>query len=737
MKKYIALLLVFMATGSYAQQLVTGTVFDTDGERVIGASVTWKNSTIGTTTDIDGKFEIKPHKGSKELTVSFIGYEPVTLAINSQTKLPLDIKLKPGIELKEVQVTGRKMGLVQNRAGVLNSQTISSTELLRAACCNLGESFETNPSVDVSYSDAATGAKQIKLLGLSGTYVQMLTENIPNFRGAASPYGLGYIPGPWMQSIQVSKGTSSVKNGYEAITGQINVEYKKPKTADIVSANLYGNSMGRFEANADASVILNKNLSTMVFAHYENETDEQDDNHDGFSDSPSMKQYNLQNRWEYHKGNYMLHAGIKGLSEKRASGQMYDMDNPYRIGINTDRVELFAKNAFILNPEKNSSIALILSGSVHNQDSYFGRKLYDVNQNNGYASLLFETDFTSKHNLSTGLSFNYDSYDQSYRLTHNINQSKTDDFIKEAVSGAYAQYTYKPSDKWTFMAGLRGDYSSQYGFFVTPRAHIKYNMNEYVNLRASVGKGYRAPHVLAENNFLLASSRSVNIADNLNQEEAWNYGASASFYLPIAGKTLNINTEYYYTDFTKQVVTDMDSDPHAVSFYNLNGESYAKNFQIEASYPFFKGFTLTAAYRMTDVKTTYNGILREKPLTGKYKGLITASYQTPMKIWQFDTTLQLNGGGRMPTPYTNEDGSLSWGNRYKGFPQLSAQITRFFRFGSIYLGAENLTGFTQKSPIIDASNPYGNNFDSTMIWGPVQHGAKYYIGVRFNLPKDI
>ncbi len=737
MKKYIALLLVFMATGSYAQQLVTGTVFDTDGERVIGASVTWKNSTVGTTTDVDGKFEIKPHKGSKELTVSFIGYEPVTLAINSQTKLPLDIKLKPGIELKEVQVTGRKMGLVQNRAGVLNSQTISSTELLRAACCNLGESFETNPSVDVSYSDAATGAKQIKLLGLSGTYVQMLTENIPNFRGAASPYGLGYIPGPWMQSIQVSKGTSSVKNGYEAITGQINVEYKKPQTADIVSANLYGNSMGRFEANADASVLLNKNLSTMVFAHYENETDEQDDNHDGFSDSPSMKQYNLQNRWEYHKGNYMLHAGIKGLSEKRASGQMHDMDNPYRIGINTDRVELFAKNAFILNPEKNSSIALILSGSVHNQDSYFGRKLYDVNQNNGYASLLFETDFTSKHNLSTGLSFNYDSYDQSYRLTHNINQSKTDDFIKEAVSGAYAQYTYKPSDKWTLMAGLRGDYSSQYGFFVTPRAHIKYNMNEYVNLRASAGKGYRAPHVLAENNFLLASSRSVNIADNLDQEEAWNYGASASFYLPIAGKTLNINTEYYYTDFNKQVVTDMDSDPHAVSFYNLNGESYAKNFQIEASYPFFKGFTLTAAYRMTDVKTTYNDILREKPLTGKYKGLITASYQTPMKIWQFDTTLQLNGGGRMPAPYTNEDGSLSWDKRYKGFPQLSAQITRFFRFGSIYLGAENLTGFTQKNPIIDASNPYGNKFDSTMIWGPVQHGAKYYLGVRFNLPKDI
>lgn len=736
MKIYIALLLALLATSTYAQQPpITGTVSDTEGELIIGASVAWKNSTIGTTTDVDGKFEIKPLTGNKELTISFIGYEPVTLAINSKTAFPIEVKLKPGIELKEVQVTGRKIGLVQNRAGILNSQTITSTELLRAACCNLGESFETNPSVDVSYSDAATGARQIKLLGLSGTYVQMLTENIPNFRGAASPYGLGYIPGPWMQSIQVSKGTSSVKNGYEAITGQINVEYKKPQTADIVSANVYGNSMGRFEANADASVLLNKNLSTMVFAHYENETKEQDDNHDGFSDSPTMEQYNLQNRWEYHKGNYMFHGGIKGLSEKRASGQMNDMSNPYRIGINTDRVELFAKNAFILNPKNNSSVALILSGSVHDQDSYFGRKLYDVNQNNGYASLLFETDFTKKHNLSTGLSFNYDSYDQSYRLTHDDAQPSTDDFIKESVSGAYAQYTYNPNEKWTLMAGLRGDYSSQYGFFVTPRAHIKYNMNEYVNLRASAGKGYRTTHVLAENNYLLASSRNVNIADNLNQEEAWNFGASASFYLPITGKTLNINTEYYYTDFVKQVVTDMDTDPHAVSFYNLDGKSYAKNFQVEATYPFFKGFTLTAAYRITDVKTTYNGVLKEKPLTGKYKGLVTASYQTPMKIWQFDTTLQFNGSGRMPSPYTNANGSPSWNERYKGFPQLSAQITRFFRLGSIYVGAENLTGFTQKNPIVAANDPYGNNFDSTMIWGPVQHGSKFYVGIRFNLPR--
>jgi len=284
------------------------------------------------------------------------------------------------------------------------------------------------------------------------------------------------------------------------------------------------------------------------------------------------------------------------------------------------------------------------------------------------------------------------------------------------------------------MGGLRGDYSSEYGFFVTPRAHIKYNPNEIVHFRLSAGKGYRTNHVLAENNYLLASSRQVTIADNLDQEEAWNYGASVSTYIPLFGKTLNVNTEYYYTDFRNQVVVDMDSNPHEIAFTNLDGKSYSKAFQVEASYPFFEGFTLLAAYRLTDAKTTYNGQLLEKPLTSKYKGLITASYQTPLGIWQFDTTLQLNGGGRMPNPYALADGSSSWSSRYGSFEQLSAQITRYFRGWSLYVGAENLTNFKQKNPIIAATEPWGDNFDSTMIWGPV-HGAKYYVGVRLNLSK--
>ena len=737
--KYI--FLIFFSLLLYpVQAKVRGVVKDSAGEPLPGANVAWVNTKIFTVTAEDGSFSVDKPKDSETLVISYIGFENDTIHVDSEN-VKLEIVLREGLSLGEVNVVRRRFGTTKLRSSAMNVDIISSAELSRAACCNLGESFVTNPSVDVSYSDAATGAKQIKLLGLSGTYVQMMTENIPNYRGAAAPYGLGYVPGPWMQSIQVSKGSSSVKNGYESITGQINVEFKKPQLpeADWVSANQFASSTGRYEANADATLKLSKRWSTSLLAHYENETMAHDANHDGFADIPRVEQYNLWNRWAYMGDHYVFQAGIKALSEWRNSGQVNHGGNPgqelYKIGIDTRRYEAFTKNAYIFNKEKNTNLALILQGTFHNQDAVYGHKLYDVDQTNVYASLLFETEFSKRHSLSTGLSFNYDGYDQRYRLTNDVELPRLKSFEKESVPGAYVQYTYNLEDKLILMGGIRGDYSSMHGFFVTPRAHVKYNPNEFVNFRLSAGKGYRTNHVLAENNYLLASSRKVRIAGDLDQEEAWNYGASISSYIPLFGKTLNLNAEYYYTDFLKQVVVDMDTDPHEIAFYNLNGRSYSHVFQVEVNYPLFKGFTLTAAYRFTDAKTTYNGELKERPLTSRYKGLVTASYKTPLEIWQFDATLQLNGGGRMPSRYILEDGTPSWSARYGSFEQLSVQITRYFRRWSIYVGGENLTNFKQKNPIIDAANPWGENFDSTMIWGPV-HGAKAYIGIRFNWARN-
>ena len=634
--------------------------------------------------------------------------------------------------LEELMVTTKRAGMIKSN-GVMNQTLVTQAELCRAACCNLGESFTTNPSVDVSYSDAATGAKQIKLLGLSGSYVQMLTENIPNFRGAASPFALGYVPGPWMQSIQVSKGSSSVKNGYESITGQINVEYLKPQSEKEIAANLYVNTMAKIEANATANFHLSDKVSTGLLLHYEDGLANHDGNKDGFIDTPDIRQVNAINRWSYFGDRYIFQAGIKFIDEKRESGQSSHMDNEsheplFRIGLQTDRYEIFAKNAYIFDKEKNTNIALILSGSLHKLDAGYGYKQYKVNQRNLYASLLFETDFSPAHNISTGISFNYDNYHEQARFTHNQNDPLNKMKSAEAVTGAYAQYTFNLEDKLILMGGIRADYSSLFGTFVTPRAHIKYAPFSWGSIRLSVGKGYRTVHPLAENNYLMGSGRTL-VIDSKQQEAAWNYGASTSFSIPLFGRNLSLNLEYYYTDFSRQSIIDYDSKPGYILLSDLNGKSYSHTFQVDASYMIFRGFQLTAAYRLSDSKTTYGNQLLERPLTSRYKGLVSAQYSTPLGLWQFDVTMQFNGGGRMPTPMVGDDGTPLWGERFPAYQQLSAQVTRWFRNWSIYLGGENLTGFKQKNPIVAANDPWSTQFDPTMVWGPVE-GPMVYLGVR-------
>lgn len=731
---YLILLITFFAISARADE-VKGHVFDDNNQPVIGANVYWEGTQQGTTTDVDGVFKLKTRKSTNNLVVSYIGYTTFVMPVTNPDE-PLQITLKGEVALEEVVISERKMGTIASRTSVLQTQKITYDEICRAACCNLAESFETNPSVDVSYADAATGARQIKLLGLAGTYVQMLTENYPNFRGAASLYGLDYVPGAWMESIQVSKGTSSVKNGYEALAGQINVEFKKPPTADIFSVNLFGSDAGRYEGNADASWHINDKVSTGLLVHYSNDNKQHDGNDDGFLDTPLKEQVNLMNRWYHKLDNYVAQYGARYLHENRTGGQAtkhHDFADPYQVHLETNRAELYTKQAYIIDKEKVESVALILSGSYHEQKSMYDRTPYNVYQNNVYASLLYEKEFSPAHSLSTGLSMNYDGFDE------NLLQAGTRKVFDrtEVVPGAYVQYTYNLNDKLIVLGGIRADYSSLYDFFVTPRVHIKYNPFDWFHVRASAGKGFRTANILAENNFLLSSSRKMNIAENLDQEEAWNTGLNLSFYIPLFGKELSLNGEWYYTNFLKQVVVDMDSDPHAVGFYNLDGKSYSNSFQVEATYPFFRGFTLTAAYRYTDAKTDYRnaeGVTRrlKKPLVSDYKALATASYQTPLKKWQFDLTGQFNGGGRMPTP---DAMNPLWEPNFNAYTVVNAQITRYFRRWSIYIGAENLFDYKQSHPIIDAENPRGDNFDGSMVWGPV-HGRKIYAGLRFNISRD-
>ena len=657
--------------------------------------------------------------------------------------------------IEEVQVVQRRKGTVKSRTDAFDTQRINSEELCRAACCNLSEAFETSASVDVAYADAATGAKQIRLLGLNGTYVQLIQENTPAVRGLAQNFGLEYIPGPWMSSIQVSKGTSSVINGYEATSGQINVELLKPQIQSPLAVNLMFNSDLMAEANiaggwkieSRKQKVESRKLYTGILAHYGQNFMAMDGNHDSFMDMPKTINANLANRWFYKEGNYTFQAFVRGLYDRRRAGQFADtIANPYHINLNTWRVEGFLKNGYVFDEETGSSVALITAVSYHDLNNDYGLRNWKANQLNVYANAIYQGNFEGRgeidndHRLSAGISVNFDKYGETLNiLPDNLNWW-------EVVPGIFAEYSLKYDEKLSLVAGVRADYSTRYGFFVTPRMNIRYTPWEWWTLRASVGLGYRSPNVIADNAFILPSSRTIHITDKIEQERAVNSGISTTFYIPLGSKELQLSGEYYYTHFLNSAIVDLDQDPHGVYIYNQSdikgAKSFAHSAQIEATIEVLRGWTWTAAFRWTDIKQTTIGAdgiarLREKALSNRYKGVITTSYQTPLKKWQFDVTAQFNGVGRMPDGFTafgDLQGGYGAPKPLSWYPQLMAQVTKYWKTCSLYVGAENMTNFKQDQPIIDSFNPFGPNFDASMVCGPTT-GWKVYVGFRYELEK--
>ena len=785
MKKIILAVLFIVLPFVWAEAHAWGTVLDDKGEPLAGANVYWAGTSVGVATDVDGRFQLEPVKSTNLLVTSFMGFHNDTTEVTAHRELT--IILVSDLLLEEVDIVERKMAVLRSRISPLTTETLTGEALCMAACCNLSESFETSASVDVAYSDAATGAKQIRLLGLSGTYVQMLTENTPNIRGLAQAFGMEYIPGPWMEAIQVSKGTSSVLNGYEAIAGQINVEYLKPQTQDPISLNAMVSTETHAEVNATGGWDINDVVSTGILFHAQNMSLELDHNHDGFLDMPKNSNINLLNRWYVKTDDYTGQFLVRGLYDRRQGGQTREAlrlssftSSPYHIDLNTWRVDGFMKNGYVFNHDLGTSIGIIASASYHNQQNTYGLRQWNAAQTNAYLNAIFQTSFDDsasdpwddhQHKLSVGVSFNYDGYNEELLFASNLSSLTYNLNRWEVTPGVFAEYTYTYKDKLTLLAGIREDYSTRYGFFTTPRMNLRYTPFEWWTLRGSVGLGYRTPNAIADNAAFLASNRiyyfgngQLAIGDGqMAQERSMNTGISTVFYIPMGKRELQLSGEYYYTKFLDGAIADMDRSLHGITLYNMHdvdgAQYFSHNWQVEANMEILRGWTMTAAFRYTDVKqTTFNTVaneyqLRDKPLQNKFKGIITTSYQTPLKTWQFDLTAQFNGAGRMPDGFAIPEGSNQYFTdeigqiHHQWYPQLLGQVTKFFRTWSIYLGAENMTNFTQNNPIVGEKleakgekhrgfvNPHSANYDASMIWAPI-HGWKMYLGFRWALERE-
>ena len=711
-------------------------------EPLFNASVYWVGTKNGVLTDSFGVFKINTNP-IKKLVISYVGFKSDTITIENTSDFKVVLASKN--QLNEVTVFSRNNGSFIPLASTIRTQVMTGTELLKAACCNLSESFETNPSVDVSFNDAVTGSKQIQLLGLSGIYTQLTVENLPGPRGLATILGLNSIAGPWIESIQLTKGVGSVANGYESIAGQINVELKKPETAEKLLANIYVNDFGKTDLNLNLSHKINPKWSTTLLLHDDFLNNKKIDfNKDGFRDLPTGNQLSLVNRYKYDNAKgFLTQLGYKILNDQKIGGQTSfepstdkGTSRHYGLGINTERYEVFGKFGYIFPQQKYKSIGLQLSGVHHEQTSYFGFTNYNALQKSFYGNLIYQSIFNSTiHKYRTGLSFQLDQYDELYNL---VTYKR-----KESVPGLFFEYTYTPNDKLGIIVGLRTDNNNLFGTFTTPRFNLRYEPFKGSAIRFSAGRGQRTANIFAENNSVLISARALEIngmyagmalgsAYGLSPEISWNKGVSFDQKFILFGHSATLGLDYFRNDFKNQVVVDLEN-PRKVSFTNLNGKSYSNSFQAELNFTPLNKLDVKLAYRYFDVKQTYQGQLLERPYIAKHRSFLSFDYAT-LNNWKFNYTVTYNGAKRIPNTSANPINYLlpSYSPSYV---LMNAQVSK--TFGNkhpmdLYVGSENISNYFQPNAIISANNPFSDYFDASMIWGPTS-GRMIYFGWRFKI----
>lgn len=716
-----------------------------------------------------GEFRIeKLPAGNATLVASYVGFASDTLCLSVASDgqvskandgsaasvitdggiTSCEFNLLSNTELEALVVTGRQGGNYLSKSANMKTEVISAAGLCKMACCSLAESFENSASVSVGFSDAITGARQIRLLGLSGAYTQMLDENRPVMRGLAAPFGLDYIPGQWLESIQIAKGPSSVINGLEAVTGQINMEHRKPTAENPLFVNLFLNSNVRAEANVASSLQLNDKWYTVIMAHVSKDTKKHDMNDDGFRDDPLKTQFNFDNRWLYqaYEGGPQIRFGLKAVSDKRIGGQM-----DYKEGMNDDYdsfeavplsrawgseirnkgIDGYLKIGVPIAAEGETNIAMVADVSYYDMKSSFGNKRYNGHQTMGFVNIISQNRLAPCHKLSAGLT---GQFDKIYENLYESHQAPLQDlgFLgkRDNVYGAFSEYTYdSKNEKLSVIAGLRADYhtlTSQW--YLAPRVTLKYSVTDKLIFRANGGRGLRSANVIADNLGMLSSGREIYLEEKPRMEDAWTFGANVSQYFKLGyGEDSYISFDYFRTNFKDQLVVDWDKDLSRVSLYNCKGKSFTDTYQVDLSLEPIEGLTTMLTFRYTNAKVEMDGQgLVDRPLMSKYKGVFNVQYATNLQKWIFDFTAQLNGPSAKP--------QFIGGGESNPYGLFYFQITKKFRGLDLYGGVENIGNYTQSNPIIDAQNPFSKDFNAAMIWAPLM-GRMFYVGMRLTLWK--
>ncbi len=672
--------------------------------------------------------------------------------------------------------TSRQAGNYLSKMKEVRTEVISAAGLCKMACCNLAESFENSASVTVGYSDAVTGARQIRLLGLSGVYTQMLDENRPVMRGLSAPFGLSYVPGQWLESIQIAKGASSVINGVESMTGQINMEHRKPTDEKPLFLNAAVMSDSKVDFNIASSLQMGYKWSTVILGHVSGNFKPHDMNNDSFLDDPMMLQFNLANRWLYQADNgVQVRFGVRALQDSRLGGQMVENINGYSNFYDKDTYQTFYRKADNLYPwgsdimnrslngymkigiplsEDNSqNIAFVGDYSYQDMDSYFGSTKYIADQHSLFGNLLYQNEINESHKFTLGMSATYDRYLEDFRRLVALQDVSDNGLTHMAVGGIFGEYTFHAGEKFSAITGLRQDFYKKSGNKIvgkfSPRVTLKYMPAEEVVIRANGGRGVRYSTPLIDNIGVFSTGKAfVGAYNDHILEDAWTFGGNVTYYLPFgASSNTYISFDYFRTQFVQQMIVDYEHLANAIDFYALDGNrSFTDNYQLDFSVDPVERFNITVTCRYTNAMIELAGQgLVEKPMTSRFKGVLNMQYATNLNKWIFDFTASINGSCRVynfMADLKDADGNLIYKDgRTPVYPLLYGQITRRFKGWDVYAGVENLTNFRQKDVILgyrknDAGHviPEQPSFDASCIWGPLM-GIKAHIGFRFTLWK--
>lgn len=705
-----------------------------------GVNIFWLDTAIGTVSDQEGNFTLAQTESTNLLILKYLGFKTDTLRITSAKNIFHFMTEDTGENLDEIELVQRRKAIQKSYLKAQNVMQVNSAELLKAACCNLSESFETNPSIDVNFSDALTGTKQIKMLGLSSPYLLITEENIPSVRGASQIYGLSFTPGTWIESIQITKGAGSVTNGFESIAGQINTELQKPFMDAPFFVNLFRSINGRGEVNVHWNSPLNDRWSTGLYLHANQRNLSSDRNHDSFLDMPLTKQINLLNRWQYtnaEKG-WVSFLSFRFLDDQKQTGSIDFSPEQYRgttqqwgSEITTKRLDASLKIGYVFPLITYQSLGFQAAYSSHDQKAYFGLREYNIQHDSFFGNFLFSSILgNTLQTFKTGINAAVDRYDEVVDGSH---YKRTDAYV-----GTFFEYTNNRSEQWNIVAGLRLDHHNNLGTFITPRLHVRYAPWERSALRFSVGQGRKAANIFAENQTLFSTNRAIDLQTSggavygFRPERAWNYGMSWQQGFTLWQNQGDLTLDFYRTEFQNQVVVDWETQGY-IRFYNLQGSSYANSFQLGMDYAPSSRTSLRFAYKNYRVKTTYRDGLKQKPLQPQHRFFANGAYTSvddTGKGWRADLTYHFVGEQRLPS--NSRDGENFMAGAYGLW---NTQLTRVFspRF-EIYLGGENIGNIRQNQPIIGVDQPFGRNFDASMVYAPV-FGRMVYAGLRFNLNK--